>query len=206
MNMNRLFPQKAQLSYFLLPALLTFSLLIGGCSKPVSKNAFLDFSINPQQNGIYSDGETGLITARDKRKEVEVITYFPGSNQPIRINADPSINSILTKQLANGFKDQGLILTQENPQAHINLEIIKLQADIVKDKGLYLTKVHTTLQFTVETTLQKLTKTYKRDADRKNISKPALQDIEVMIREQMQEIINLILINPEIVATIKKTE
>lgn len=203
-NMNRVVIKQAELFFYLLPALLVFSLLIGGCSKPVNKNAYLDFGINPQQDGIYLNGETALITATDKRNEIEVVTYRTGNKQPIKIEADPSINSILTNQLAKGFTDQGLILTREAPEAYIRMEVIQLHADVVRDKGLYLSKVETRLQLTIETSRHKLSKTYNRDADKKTISKPLLQDIEVMIREQMQEIVNLVLIDPEIVATIKK--
>lgn len=203
-NSNKVVTKQAQLFKFLLPVLLTCSLLMTGCGKPAHENAYLDFGINPQPADIYFDGETALITARDKRKETEVITYLPGTEQQLKILADPTINSILTGQLAKGFGDQGLILTREEPGAYITMEIVSLHADIVRDKGLYLSEVKTSLQLTVETTHNKLTKTYNRDADRKNITKPLLEDVEVMIREQLQEIVNLILIDPEIQTTIKK--
>ncbi|WP_163340506.1 YajG family lipoprotein [Desulfopila sp. IMCC35008] len=201
---NEVITKQAQLFKFLLPVLLAFTLFMAGCGTPVHKNAYLDFGIIPQQAGVYVDRESALITARDKRKENEVITYHPGTKQQLKILADPSINSILTDQLAKGFADQGLILTREEPGAYIMIEIVSLHADIARDKGLYLAEVTTSLRLTVETTHKKLTKTYNRDADRKSISKPLLQDVEEMIRDQLQEIVNLILIDREIQTTIKQ--
>lgn len=203
-SITKRFTGRVHLLPFLLPALLVLSLLMAGCSKPVHKNAFLDFSINPQQNEIYINGETALITTRDKRQATEVITYHSRNNQRLRVEALPTINSILTAQLAKGFAEQGLILTREEPDAYITMEVVALHADVMRDKGLYVSHVKTTLQLTVETAQQKLTKTYNRDADRKNMTKPLLQDIEVMIRDQIQEIVNQTLIDPEIRTTINR--
>lgn len=58
--------------------------------------------------------------------------------------------------------------------------------------------MHTGLNLIIDTPRTTLTKNYDRDAEQKSLTKPDIQDLESVLREQLQEIIGLILSDPEI--------
>lgn len=177
--------------------LLTAITLTGGCSKQHPVSAFLDFSLSEEIGTVYSGNETALITTRDKRSRPEVIFYSSGSS-PLALPAAPPVTDLLTTRLAEGFSKQGLILTRDQPRNLIKVDISRLDCKISWDKGLYRLETVTSLSLTVDTSDHTLTRQYNRAGEEKKLTRPAVHDAEEMLRDQLEEIVTLIVNDEEI--------
>ena len=168
-----------------------------GCAPTLPLDADLDLSVPAQSAHVYP-GDTAIsLRGHDGREYQEVVRYVIKDDPPVPIpNRNPP-HIVLSEQLADGLREQGLVFAQSAP-AHLQLEIEELLATVTKPKVLYDIKAVSTVSITVTGRGDSLTKRYSKESTRVSVTRPGLDDVEPLLNEQLSQIVQQILVDQEI--------
>jgi uncharacterized lipoprotein len=183
--------------------LLFLALVLSGCSAkyPIATN--LTLPVSSQPTGIFLDGTTAALTGHDARPNSAVVIYQLKGEPEIEIPNQTAPHILVTEQLASGLKEQGLVFASGSP-VRIQVDLNELFVAVTHPQLLYRAAAKSRLTLTVRNKGISITKTYDREATRESLTRPPVEDLEMMINDQLTDIIKQILQDAEIRATINK--
>jgi uncharacterized lipoprotein len=181
--------------------LLTF--FLSGCATHYPLTANLSLEIGSQPGQLYTGDTTASLRGHDARKDPAVVVYRLKNEPEVRIPNESAPQNLVTEQLAAGLEEQGLVFAKGSP-VYMELEINELAATVTRPEFLYSAKAKSYLSLTVNNRGTKLTKSYKREADRQSATRPTVVDLEKMLNSQLNEIVKQILQDEELRNTIRK--
>jgi uncharacterized lipoprotein len=181
--------------------LLLLPLLLAGCSANYPITSDLTLVVSSQPTGIYRDGTTAALTGHDARANSAVIIYRLKGEPEIEIPNQTAVHLVVTEQLADGLKEQGVVFASASP-VRIRLDIKELLVTVTRPQLLYRATAKSHLSLTIKNKGMSLTRTYNREANRESVTKPPVKDLEAMVNDQLSNIIEQILQDEEIRTTI----
>jgi uncharacterized lipoprotein len=184
-------------------AILAFVVLLSGCSAKYPLNTNLDLQVNNQTSGIYNTGISAALRGHDARQDTAVVVYQLKGKPEIRIPNQTAPHIIITEQLANGLQEQGLVFKNRSPVS-IQLDLNDLLVLVTRPKILYSAKAKSHLTLTLKNKTITLTKTYDREAKNDSATRPPVHELEKLLNDQLTDIVNQILQDEEVQATISK--
>ncbi len=180
--------------------LLACALLLTGCSVKQPATTNLNLEIMGQSNMIYS-GEAATIRGEDTRRDSAVAVYKIKDDPAAKITNISAPHVMLTEQLANGFREQGLIFSNGS-DVRILFKLNELLVTITKPKMLYLAEAKSQVSLQVVKGSSSVTKKYDRQATQESARRPDINKIEGLLNNQLSDIINQILKDEDIRAAI----
>ncbi|MCB2215434.1 YajG family lipoprotein [Desulfofustis glycolicus] len=172
-------------------------LLFVGCAPTLPLDANLTLSVATQPENIYPDGSAISLRGHDGREYQEVVRYLIKDDPPVPIpNRNPP-HIVVAEQLTNGFREQGLVFSQQAP-AHLELAIEEVLATVTKPKVLYDIKAVSAVSITITGHGDSLTKRYRKESTRVSVTRPDLDELEPLLNEQLSRIVQQILEDQEI--------
>jgi uncharacterized lipoprotein len=183
--------------------ILAFSLLLTGCGAKYPLTTNLNLQVSSQTAGIYSNATSAALKGRDARKDGAVVVYQLEGKPEIRLPNQTAPHILVTKRLAGGLQEHGLVFESASP-VRIQLDINELLVAVIRPKLLYSAKAKSHLTLTIKNREISLTKTYAREANRDSVTRPPVQDLEKLLNDQLTDIVNQILQDEEVQATISK--
>jgi uncharacterized lipoprotein len=180
--------------------LLACTLLLTGCSVKQPATTDLNLLIMGQSNMIYS-GEAATIRGEDTRMDSAVAVYRIKEDPAIKVTNISAPHVMLTEQLANGYREQGLIFSNGS-DVRILFKLNELLVTITKPKMLYLAEAKSQISIQVVKGSKSVTKKYDRQATQESAKKPDIFKIETMLNSQLSDIINQILKDEDLRAAI----
>lgn len=177
-------------------ALLVCILLLAGCQakRPATANLSLNITNNP--SSIYADA-AAVIRGEDLREYPELVEFKLGDDPVLRVPSLSPPHVLITDQLANGFRDQGMIFTNAS-EARILLNVKKLLVTVTKEKMLYNTEANSLITLQVTNGNSTLTKKFDRQTSKESVSRPKMPALEKMLNEQVTDIIEQVLKDEDI--------
>lgn len=183
-------------------AILTFIILLNGCSSKDPINTNLTLQLDSQPTGMYSNESSAALRGHDARQDFSVIVYQLEGKPDIRLPNQTAPHILVTEQLANGLREQGLIFKNNSP-VRIQLDLNELLVSVTHPKLLYNAKAKSHLTLTIKNGEVTLTKTYDREANNDSVTRPSVHELEEMLNSQLTDIVNQILQDKEVQSTIK---
>lgn len=183
--------------------ILAFALILTGCSSKYPLTTNLNLQVSSQTSGIYSNDISAALKGHDARKESAVVVYRLKGKPEIQIPNHTAPHILVTERLAIGLQEQGLVFESASP-VRIQLDLKELLVSVTRPKLLYSAKAKSHLTLTIKNRGLSLIKTYNREANRDSVTRPPVQDLEKMLNDQLTDIVNQILQDEEIQATISK--
>jgi len=182
-------------------AILVFALFFSGCSAKYPTETNLKLQISSQTTGIYSNDTSAALRGHDARQNTAVVVYQLKGKPEIRIPNETAPHVLVTKRLADGLEEQGLVFASVSP-VRIQLDLNELLVSVTRSKLLYSAKAKSHITLTIKNGKVTLTKTYDREASNDSVTRPPVQDLEKLLNNQLTEIVNQILQDEEVQATI----
>jgi len=168
-----------------------------GCAPTLPLDANLNLSVTTQPVNVYPGDTAITLRGHDGRDYQEVVRYVIKDDPPVPIpNRNPP-HIVVSEQLADGFRAQGLIFAQQAP-AHLQLDIEALLATVTRPKVLYDIKAVSAVSVTVTSHGDSLTKRYRKESTRVSATRPGLDEVEPLLNEQLSRIVQQILDDQEI--------
>ena len=183
--------------------LLLFALLLAGCSAKYPTATNLSLPVSRQPADMFREGTSAFLAGHDARTNSAVAIYQLKGEPLIEIPNRIAPHILVTEQLAGGLKEQGLVFASDSP-VRIRLDINELLVTVTRPQLLYRATASSRLTLTVKNQGMSLTKTFDREANRESVTRPPVADLEQMVNGQLTDIINQILQDEEIRATIDK--
>lgn len=181
--------------------LLLLTLLLAGCSTKYPLTTDLTLVVSSQPTDIYRDGTSAALTGHDARANSAVIIYQLKGEPEIEIPNQTAPHIVVTEQLASGLKEQGVVFASASP-VRIRLDIKELLVTVTRPQLLYRATAKSHLSLTIKNKGMSLARTYNREANRESVTKPPIVELEAMLNDQLNDIIEQILQDEEIRATI----
>lgn len=180
---------------------LLLALLFTGCSTKSPEMTNLNLTISGQETGIYSADISAAIQGKDARKSEEVIVYHIKSKPQTRLVNQRAPHILLTNQLANALRDQGLQF-QSDSNVRIDLIIEELLVTVTQPNILYTADARCRILLNVKNRGTTLSRAYDREATQDSVGRPDVAELEEMLNKQLSDILNQILGDEKILATI----
>jgi uncharacterized lipoprotein len=180
--------------------LLACALLLTGCSVKQPATTNLNLQILEQSSTIYT-GSAATIRGEDKRRDSAVAVYQIKEDPAAKVTNISAPHVMLTEQLANGFREQGLIFSNGS-EVRILFKLNELLVTITKPKMLYLAEAKSQVSLQVVQGSNSVTKKYDRQATQESARRPDIRKIEDMLNSQLSDIVNQILKDEDIRAAI----
>ena len=184
-------------------AILAFAFLLTGCSAKYPMNTNLSLQVSSQTSGIYNNDISAALKGHDARPDSAVVVYQLKDQPEIRIPNQTAPHILVTEQLANGLQDQGLLFKNASP-VRIQLDLNELLVLVTRPKFLYSAKAKSHLTLTIKNEKITLTKTYDREANNDSATRPPVHELEKLLNDQLTNIVNQILQDEEVQATISQ--
>lgn len=177
--------------------------LLAGCStkNPLATN--LRFTAKVQREDSFKKIATAALNGQDARADSAVVIYRLPGKPEIRIPNSTPPHLLVTEQYARGLMSEGLVFEAGAP-VRIQLKINELVAVVNRPDFLYKAKARSNLTLTVTNRQTTLSRTYDRQANHDSIGRPAVEDLEKLLNEQLTDIVNQMLQDKEVQATIEK--
>ena len=177
------------------PILVAAALLLCGCAPQYPTQANLNLQIMAQPP-IYSD-TSAFIRGHDARTSEAVIIYLSNDQQPIEVDNMSPPHLLVTERLAAALREQGLSF-ENSADTRIFLEINELQVAVSRPKFLYTAEAKTNITLKVVKESTSFAKKYDRVATKESPQRPAVNQLENMLNDQLSEIIAQILADQDI--------
>jgi len=185
--------------------LLLFALgcLLAGCSAGYPLTTNLNPQLNRQPAGIYTNARSATLSGHDARTDAAVIVYRLQGEPEIKIPNETEPHILVTRQLADGLEEQGIVFAGGSP-VQIQLDLMELLVTATRAKLLYRAKARSHITLTIRNRDVTLTKAYDREATRDSVTRPPVVDLEKMLNEQLADITQQILQDKEVQTTISQ--
>jgi len=183
-------------------AILTFVFILFGCSSKEPMSANLMLQLDNQLTGKYSDESSAALRGHDARQDASVIIFQLEGEPDIRLPNQTAPHLLVTEQLANGLREQGLVFKSNSP-VRIQLDLNELLVSVTHPKLLYSAKAKSNLTLTIKNGKVTLTKTYNRQATNDSVTRPSVHELEEMLNSQLTNIVSQILQDEEVQTTIR---
>lgn len=168
-----------------------------GCAPKLPDYAQLDIGVSQQTGKVFRPGTTGVLQGHDARFESDIIFFRIKDDPEIRIPSKEAPHAILTEKIAAGLRQQGLVFENGAP-VQLRLEVVDLRAIVTKPDLLYETEALSRVSMSVRNGRDTLTKTYKREADNKTLTRPEVSELENLLSGQLTNIVENILEDEDI--------
>ncbi|WP_167505855.1 YajG family lipoprotein [Desulfosediminicola flagellatus] len=177
-------------------ALLICILLLAGCESKRPATAKLSLNIARNPSTIYA-GSSATIRGEDSRMHPEIVEFKIGDDPILRVPSLTPPHALITKQLADGFLDQGMTFTTAS-EARILLNIKELLVTVTKPKMLYQADAKSRITLQITNGSATLTKKYDRETSKESATRPKIPTLENMLNNQLKDIIEQILEDEDI--------
>ena len=182
-------------------AIITYILLLAGCSAKYPLTTNLHLRTGSQPTGIYNNTITAALKGHDARRERTVVAYQM-DQPPILLENATEPHVLITDRLANGFLEQGLVFENGAP-VRIQINLDELLVNVTRPKLLYSATARSHVTLTLNNRGTTLTKIYDREANRESATRPPVQDLEAMLNDQLNDIVKQILQDDEVRSAIR---
>jgi uncharacterized lipoprotein len=184
-------------------ALFICALLLAGCSAQYPITTALRLQVDRQSTAMYDPDTTAALKGHDARQETAVVIYRLKGKSEVQIPNETPPHALVTNQLAAGLQAQGLVFAGGSP-VRIQLDLNELVATVTRPKLLYSATARSYVTLTIKNRKISLSKTFDRETTRDTATKPPVHELEKMLNDQLTDIVNQILQDPEIRAAISQ--
>jgi len=185
--------------------IFALALLLTGCGAKYPLTTNLNLQVSSQTAGIYRSDISAALKGHDARQESGVIIYQLEGEPEIKIPNQTPPHILVTERLAIGLQEQGLVFESTSP-VRILLDLKELLVSVTRPKVLYNAKAKSQLTLTVKNREFTLTKTFTRETNHDSVTRPPVQDLEKMLSDQLTELVDQILQDQEIQASISRKQ
>ncbi len=183
--------------------ILVFAFFLTGCGAKYPLTTNLNLEVGSQTPGIYDNSISAALKGHDARQESDVIAYRLEGKPEIKIPNQTPPHLLVTERLAIGLQEQGLLFESTSP-VRIQLNLNELLVSVTRPKLMYLANAKSQLTLSVKNREITLTKIFSRETNRESVTQPPVQDLVKMLNNQLTEIVDQILKDEEVQATISK--
>ena len=166
-------------------------LLLSGCSAKYPETANLNVVVPDQSEAVYTDS-FAFVKGLDARENAEVVIYELKKEPAVKLSSHNSPISIITGELTNGLRKQGLQIDAAAP-VRIDLELNQLLVTVSKPKRLYNSRAVSQITLKARYGKNSITKEYTRQNDQESVMRPKIKKIEAMLNDQLSDIVVTIL-------------
>lgn len=170
--------------------------LLTSCAVKYPETANINLQIPDQSAQIYNN-LTVFVQGKDLRENPEIVFYRVKKEPAVKV---PNLSSplvVITERLTGGLREQGLQFENDSP-VRIDLELDQLLVTVTKPKKMYSIDAVSQITLNAIHGKKSLTKKFNRQADRKSVSLPKIEEIENMLNDQLSEIVMQILSDMEL--------
>lgn len=183
-------------------ALLACILLLAGCQAKRPATANLNITIASNPSAVYAE-TSATIRGEDLREYPEIIEFKIDDKPLLRVPSLTAPHALITKKLANGFRDQGMTFSTDS-DVRILLNIRDVVVKVTKTKMLYTARAKSQMTLKVTNDGSTITKKFDRETEKETVSRPKIPALETMLNEQLEDIIEQILRDEDIRSAILK--